>query len=463
VKRYAETQRQRAEASRLIAESESRRAQREQDNAIAAAEVADEERVKAVEAQNRAELEESNAFRLRMLSIAQGMAVKSLQIQDNQLEGLVAQQAYMFNMKYDGIKHDRYIYNGLYYALKNLRFAEDDSIYSMHQHEGTVRGLTFSSNGQNIYSAGTDGKILKWDYSNTRITPELLWQNETRNRIVKTTNDGKWLIVGSDMAGIQLVNLQKQNSKPVTQAGHQGRVHDIVLADNSEFFISLGDDKTLRINDFSNSKLLKTFKIEFNNMDMSVRSKILALSSRSGKVILINASNVDQTITLLSDKKRPVNSLAFHPKEDILAIGFEDGMVSLYDISNGMNRVRKITDLPGHSSGISSISFNKEGNYLATSSFDGTIQIWDYQNLNNLPLVLADHNAQVWNIMFSPDGNYLFAGCENGNIKIWPTKADILSVQICDHVKRNMTKAEWERYVASDIVYEETCVTQNLP
>ena len=91
------------------------------------------------------------------------------------------------------------------------------------------------------------------------------------------------------------------------------------------------------------------------------------------------------------------------------------------------------------------------------------IQIWDYQNLNNLPLVLADHNAQVWNIMFSPDGNYLFAGCENGNIKIWPTKADILSVQICDHVKRNMTKAEWERYVASDIVYEETCVTQNLP
>jgi len=459
----AETQRQNAEAQRLIAESERRRAQREQENAIAAAEVADEQRLKAVQAQNRAELEESNAFRLRMLSIAQGMAVKSLQIPDNQLEGLVAQQAYMFNMRYDGIKHDRYIYNGLYYALKNLQFAEVDSIYSMHQHEGTVRGLAFSTNGRNIYSAGTDGKILKWDYSDTKAAPEVLWQNETRNRIVKTTNDGKWLIVGSDMAGIQLLNLQNQNSKPVTQAGHQGRVHDIVLADNSKFFISLGDDKTLRINDFSNSKVLKTFSVEFNNMDMSIRSKILALSSRSGKVVLINASNVDQTITLLSDKKRPVNSLAFHPKEDILAIGFEDGMVSLYDISKGMDRVRKITDLPGHSSGISSISFNEDGNYLATSSFDGSIQLWDYRNLNNLPLVLADHNAQVWNITFSPDDNYIFAGCENGNIKIWPTKADILSVQICDHVKRNMTKAEWERFVATDISYEETCLTQNLP
>ncbi len=459
----AETQRQLAEAQRLIAESERRRAQREQENAIAAAEVADQERVRALEAQDRAEMEESNAFRLRMLSIAQGMAVKSLQIQDNQLEGLVAQQAYMFNMKYDGIKHDRYIYNGLYYALKNLQFSENDSIYSMHQHEGNVRGLTFSSNGQNIYSAGTDGKILKWDYSDTKAIPETIWQNETRNRIVKTTNDGKWLIIGSDMAGIQLLNLQKQDSRPVTQAGHQGRVHDVVIADNSKFFISLGDDKTLRINDFNNSKVLKTFNIEYNNMDMSIRSGILALSSRSGKVILMNASNVDETITLISDKKRPVNSLAFHPEEDILAIGFEDGLVSLYDISKGMNRVRKITDLPGHSSGISSISFNEGGNYLATSSFDGSVQLWDYSNLNNLPLVLSDHDAQVWSIMFSPDGNYLFAGCENGNIKIWPTKAEILSVQICDQLERNMTRAEWERYVAEDINYEETCLTQNLP
>ena len=459
----AETQRQLAEAQRLIAESERRRAQREQENAIAAAEIADQERMRAVEAQNRAELEESNAFRLRMLSIAQGMAVKSLQIQDNQLEGLVAQHAYMFNLRYDGMQHDRYIYNGLYHALKNLRFAEKDSLYSMHSHEGTVRDLSFSHNGDNIYSVGTDGKILKWNYLRSDASPEVLWQNEARNRIVRTTNDGKWMIVGSDLAGIQLINLEKEGSRPVTQNGHAGRVHDIVVASNSKFFISLGDDKTLRINDFSDSKLMKTFDIEFNNMDINADEEILALSSRSGKVILVNATNVDETITLISDRKRPVNAIRFHPSEDVLAIGFEDGLVSLYDISNGMSRVRKVMDLPGHSSGISDIAFNKDGNYLASSSYDGAVQLWDYSNLNNLPLVLDDHNAQVWNVVFSPDGNYLFAGCENGNIKIWPTKAHLLSVQICDQLKRNMTNAEWERFVASDISYEETCTTQNLP
>ena len=459
----AENARKLADAQRLIADSERRRAQMEQDKAIAAAKVADEERERAVAAQNRAELEESNAYRLRMLSIAQGMAVKSLQMQDNQLEGLVAQQAYMFNMRYDGIKHDRYIYNGLYYALKNLQFAEKDTVYSMSKHEGTVRGFSFSSDGKNIYSVGTDGMVLRWDYTDTRKEPEVIWQNNARNRIVKTTKDGRWLIVGSDLGGIQLFDLKGNKQRPVDLQGHTGRVHDIVVASNNKFFISLGDDRTLRLSDFNGSRVLKTFDQEYNNMSMSASGEILALSSRSGKVILINSANVDQSITLISDRKRPVNALAFHPDNNILAIGFDDGLVSLYDLNRGMNRVRKINDLSGHSSGISSLKFDNQGSYLATGSFDGSIQLWDFNNLNNLPLILNDHQSHVWSIMFSPDGNYLFAGCENGNIKIWPTKADILSMQICEHLERNMTNAEWVRYVASDVNYEETCVTKNLP
>jgi WD40 repeat protein len=459
----AENARKLAEAQRLIAESERRRAQREQENAIAAAEVAEQERDRAVVAQNRAEREESNAYRLRMLSIAQGMAVKSLQIQDNQLEGLVAQQAYMFNMRYDGFKHDRYIYNGLYYALKNLQFAEKDTVYSMNKHEGTIRSLAFSSNGENIYSVGTDGKILKWDYTDTNAVPEEIWQNDARNRIVRTTKDGKWLIVGSDNESIQLFDLQQNSKMPISITGHNGRIHDIVVSNNSKFFISLGDDKTLRLNDFSNSKVLKTFDLEYNSMAMSADGGILALSSRSGKIILLNSANVDQSITLISDKKHPVNALAFHPENDVLVVGFDDGLVSLYDLSNGINRVRKINDLSGHASGISSIKFNSDGNYLATGSFDGTVQLWDFNNLNNLPLIFNDHEAQVWNIIFSPDNNYLFAGCANGNIKIWPTKTEILSAQICDHLSRNMTNAEWVRYVASDVGYEKTCMAENLP
>jgi WD40 repeat protein len=119
--------------------------------------------------------------------------------------------------------------------------------------------------------------------------------------------------------------------------------------------------------------------------------------------------------------------------------------------------------LPGHTSGISKLLFNDSGSLLATASYDGSVQLWDYNDLNTLPLIFNDHEAQVWNMAFSKDSNYLMSGCENGNIKVWPTRVDILSNQICDHLNRNMRNTEWNRYVASDIQFEETCNQDNLP
>ena len=452
-----------AEQQRQMALSQRRRAEMEQNKAIAAAEVADNERENAVVSEQRAIQEENNAYRLRMLSIAQGMAVKSLQVQDNQLEGLIAQQAYMFNLRYDGITHDRYIYNGLYYALKNLTFAEDDSVFSMKKHVGTVRGLSFSADGKYIYSAGTDGQLLKWNYLNQKEEPQTILENDARNRLVKSTKDGKWLILASDLKGVQLFDLQKDRKKPTSSKGYDSPVRDIVVANNSKFFLTLGDDRSLRLNDFSGSQLVKKFNSNFNKMALSANGKILALSSRTGKVVLLNMSNVDQQITMLGANSKAVTTITFHPKRNILAVGFDDGMVSLYDINSGMDKAKKIYDLPGHTSGISKLLFNDSGSLLATASYDGSVQLWDYNDLNTLPLIFSDHEDQVWSLAFSPDSNYLMSGCENGNIKVWPTRVDILSNQICDHINRNMTNPEWNRYVASDIPIEETCNQDNLP
>jgi WD40 repeat protein len=145
--------------------------------------------------------------------------------------------------------------------------------------------------------------------------------------------------------------------------------------------------------------------------------------------------------------------------ENILAVGFDNGNVELYDISNGIGKAKKLDEeLPGHGAGISSIKFSRNGKLLATASLDGTIQLWEYDNLNNLPITFSDHGGNyVWDLSFSPDEDYLISGCENGLIKIWPTRIEMISSQLCDYLQRNMTPAEWERYVGSDVEYEITC------
>jgi hypothetical protein len=73
-----------------------------------------------------AEQNEKKAYRLRMLSIAQSMAVKSLQERSPDLKGLLALQAYNFNITHEGEKFDAYIYDGLYFALRQLK---NDSLF----------------------------------------------------------------------------------------------------------------------------------------------------------------------------------------------------------------------------------------------------------------------------------------------------------------------------------------------
>ena len=453
-------QRQRAETQARIAELR-------REEAIQSANEAEEARSQAEQAAAEAQRQRNYAERLNMLNIAQAMAAKSLQIRDDQLRGLVALQANIFNIENEGNPHDRYIYDGLYYALKNLTFKEEDSLYSLMGHKGLVRGVEFSKDGNQLYSAATDGLIYRWDFNNRNKPPTAILSNNSRNRLIKISPDGRWIIVGSDQHVIQCLDLSNNNSRPIAVAGHNGAIHAAVIAPNSKLFISLGDDKNLRAYIFEErrSQLLRNFDIEYKDMTLSADGKILALGSEKGKVILLNTANVDEEKILMEERESPVIAMAFHPLINMLAVGFANGNVELYDITKGIDRPEKREEeLPGHGSGISNIRFNKDGSLLATASFDGTIQLWEYRNINNLPIIFSDHGGNyVWDLTFSPDGNYLISGCENGLIKIWPTKIGMLSSQICNHLVRNMTRAEWDRYVGSDVDYKITCQDVDLP
>ncbi len=452
-----------AEQQRRIAQEQQRQTEEQRQRAVASADEARIQRELAVEAATEAERQSQNVFRLNMLNIAQAMAAKSLQINDNPLRGLVAQQAYIFNDRYDGNKHDRYLYDGVYYALKNLLFAKKDSVYSLMAHDANanIRGVNFSTDGTKVYSAGSDGKVFAWDFNDRSKPPVQIFDNQlARNRLIRNSGNGKWMVVASDNSEILCFDMESTARKPITVSGHRGPVHDVVIGPNNQLFLSLGEDKTLRAYFFDSrrSQLYRNFDTGYQRMALSDDGRLLALGSVNGKVILINTANVDQDRTIIPDSDLPVLSLAFHPEKNILAVGFADGVVHLYDISRGWEDIEKMeVELTGHNAGISSISFNDNGSFLATSSFDGVVQLWDFNDLNTLPVTLSDHVGYVWDIGFSPDSDYLVAGSQGGLIKIWPTRIEMLSDQLCSHLHRNMSRPEWIRYVGSNVQYEATC------
>jgi WD40 repeat protein len=96
-----------------------------------------------------------------------------------------------------------------------------------------------------------------------------------------------------------------------------------------------------------------------------------------------------------------VNSVAFSPQGDRLAVSGQDNIVRLWDVPGG----QPLHALEGHTSWVWDVAFTPDGRTLATGSADdGTVRLWDTAS-GQLRHMLALNN--VGPVAFSPDGRQL--------------------------------------------------------
>ncbi len=463
----ADKQRQLAEENANIAQEQQQIAIKNENIALYQKTVADSQRVlanqqkeialineqEAIEAQNVAQEERDKSQALRMLSIAQGMAVKSLNInRDDDLKGLLAQQAYQFNAEYGGNTYDNYIYDGLYYALRKI---DGKTFNLLSGHRDNVRSVIFNKEGDKFYSTGSDGRVLVWDAEN--MTSQVLYKHEHVNKSLMMSSDEKWVIVSGDAPYILMLDVQNLKSTKINV--HEGSVTGLLVPNNKDYFYSFGiqDQKLIKSDFDNNNELVLEFTDNVRSIILSPDNKYFIAGCENGKIIVWDARTLDKLYTIEDLTNQPVYSIAINQNINRIAIGDENGAIYLCDASKLGTDMLHLFTLTGQNSRISKINFSNNGKLLAAASLDGSIQMWVVNDLDNLPLVFKDHDDHVWDINFNPEGNYLVAGVRSGDIKIWPTKPEMLSDMLCNKLMRNMTKKEWERYVAKDIQFRKTC------
>ena len=85
------------------------------------------------------------------------------------------------------------------------------------------------------------------------------------------------------------------------------------------------------------------------------------------------------------------------------------------------------------------------------------MQMWNMNNLDDLPYYFTENGGYVLDVDFSPDDQYLVVGTRGGNLKKWAINNASLASQICQHLERNMSQEEWDRYVSDEVEYQKTC------
>ena len=70
-------------------------------------------------------------------------------------------------------------------------------------------------------------------------------------------------------------------------------------------------------------------------------------------------------------------------------------------------------------------------------------------------------NDYVNAIAFSPDGKYIVSGSADNTSRVWLWRPNDLIANACTYLPRNLTHAEWERYIGDALPYQAVC--SNLP
>ena len=194
--------------------------------------------------------------------------------------------------------------------------------------------------------------------------------------------------------------------------------------------------------------------MQITSIDLSSNNSYLAGISDQGKGLVWNPEQNSEKFRIESEGKI-IRNIRFKPDVDQIAVGYDDGVVEIWDIALR----QKISEFQAHTGGINDIRFNGKQSQIATSGNDGTLKLWDSDDLLSPPVTFNDNEGIVVAFDFSPDGEEILSGTTGIKPKLTarPAFVDSFAADGCSYVTRNFTPDEWLAYVGKDITYEKTC------
>jgi energy-coupling factor transporter ATP-binding protein EcfA2 len=480
-RKAAEAAKEEADRQRILADQNAEKARQQEalakENAIRAeqqAELAKKNEKIANEQKLAAQKAREEAVARQYIATAKAMAIKSREIPDPILEALMAQQAFIFNDKYDGYKYDDAIYNGLHEALE--KFAHPLTLNLEGHDKGSARSLVIHMASKKLYSGGSDGRILRWTYNGKQwVMEELVGARSTYPVYSVAVNaDGTMLAAGGLHFGdatnnyLEVYDLRNAGSAPKQISGFMYDIEDVHFsADGKSLYARDNAGHSIRYSDLSTSKEIVNSKEKINNLTLNKAGTILAAAGDAGTLFFYDVRN---NYAVTEVYKNPADSRGH--AVGLSAVGFtNDGKSIVIGDQNGIVKILPVdykpggrisNTLSGHISGIEQIAFANTSNFMATASDDKTVRLWNLGSLREQPIVLSGHSDWVRTAVFSADDEQLLAGMHSNaekskeTIHAWPTKIETISGLLCQYLDRNMTEEEWAIYVG-DLAKEVTC------
>ncbi|CAH8562391.1 unnamed protein product [Heterobilharzia americana] len=125
----------------------------------------------------------------------------------------------------------------------------------------------------------------------------------------------------------------------------------------------------------------------------------------------------------------PISSVAFHKDLQLLATGFESGLLLLHTFPDFVI----VSEVSLFTNSISSLTINRNGDWIgAGSELFGQIAVWEWRS-QSCYMRADSHSKQMTSLAYSPDGLHLVTGGYDNKVKVWRISGGRSIVTFSEH------------------------------
>lgn len=323
-----------------------------------------------------------------------------------------------------------------------------------HEHRKNVLALDLNKQGTLLMSIDEDGRAILVNYRSRNVLHHFNFKERCYS--IKFSPDGKLFALATGRF-LQIwktpsVNQDRQFAPFVrhrVQAGHFQDITSLTWSQDSRFIITTSKDLTARIWSVdSEDKDLASMTFA-GHRDYVVGAffsgdqETIYTVSKDGALFkweyTVKEDEDEEDLSKYSwritekqffhTNQNKVKCVTFHPKSNLLIVGFSNGEFRLYELPS----FTLIQQLSMGQNPINTVTINSSGEWLAFGSSKlGQLLVYEWQSESYI-LKQQGHFDSMNGLAYSPDGSLIVTAADDGKIKVWDVVSGFCLVTLEGH------------------------------